>query len=65
MSVKLNVKSVILYAVYAVVLVLMNKALEGVPLSLGLYFAMLLCGANIIATPLLYVAASAVHLNYI
>lgn len=54
-----------MYAAYAAALVLLNKALGGVPLSLGLYFAMLACGANIIAAPLLYVAASAVHVNYI
>lgn len=65
MHVKVNVKSVIMYAAYAVALVFLNKALEGVPLSLGLYFAMLLCGTNIIVTPLLYVAASAVHVNYV
>jgi len=52
-----------MYAVCTAVMVFMNKALDGVPLSIGLYFAMLLCGTNIIATPLLYVAASAVHLN--
>ncbi|MDE6104720.1 MAG: hypothetical protein K2G38_03410, partial [Clostridia bacterium] len=61
MPLKINLKSVLTYAVYAVVLVLLNKALDGVPLSLGLYFAMLLCGANLIVTPVLYVAASAVH----
>ncbi|MDE7453924.1 MAG: SpoIIE family protein phosphatase [Clostridia bacterium] len=65
MPLKINLKSVILYAVYTAALILMNKAIDGVPLSVGLYFAMLLCGTNIIATPILYVAASAVHLNWI
>ncbi|MDE5721622.1 MAG: SpoIIE family protein phosphatase [Clostridia bacterium] len=65
MPLKINLKSVLTYAVYTVVLVLLNKALDGVPLSLGLYFAMLLCGANVIVTPVLYVAASAVHVNLI
>ena len=65
MPLKINLKSVIMYAVYTAAMVLMNKAIDGVPLSVGLCFAMLLCGTNIIATPVLYVAASAVHLNWI
>lgn len=64
MPLKINVKNLILYAVYAAALVFMNKAVDGVPLSLGLYYAMLLCGTNIVATPILYVLASAVHLNW-
>ncbi len=65
MPLKINLKSVIMYTVYTAALILLNKAIDGVPLSVGLYFAMLLCGTNIIATPILYVAASAVHLNWI
>ena len=42
---------------------MINFALPEVPLSLGLCFAMLLCGTNVIATPLLFAAASAVYLN--
>lgn len=63
MPLKINVKNFIFYAVYAAAAVFMNKAVDGVPLSLGLYFAMLLCGANIAITPALYVLASAVHLD--
>ena len=65
MSLKINAKSVALYAIYAAALVFMNKAIDGVPLSLGLYFAMLLCGTNLILTPLCYILASIVHLNLI
>lgn len=65
MRFKINFKSVTVYAAYALAAVFMNKAVDGVPLSLGLYFAMLLCGTNLIATPLLYIAASAAHLNLI
>ena len=65
MPLKINLKSIIMYTAYTAAMILMNKAIDGVPLSIGLYFAMLLCGSNIIATPILYVAASTVHLNWI
>ncbi len=65
MPFKINFKSVIMYALYALAMVFMNKAVDGVPLSIGLCFAMLLCGTSLITTPLLYVAASVVHLNLI
>ena len=61
MPLKINTKNLLIYVVYAAALVFMNKAVDGVPLSLGLYYAMLLCGTNIVATPLLYVLASAVN----
>ena len=64
MPLKINTKNLLIYVVYAAALVFMNKAVDGVPLSLGLYYAMLLCGTNIVATPLLYVLASAVHINW-
>ena len=63
MTLKINAKSVTLYAVYAAALVFMNKSVDGVPLSIGLYFAMLLCGTNLILTPVLYILASIIHLN--
>ena len=62
---KINAKTLTLYTVCAAALVFMNKAVDGVPLSLGLYFAMLLCGTNLIVTPVLYMLASIVHLNLI
>lgn len=65
MPLKINYKSVLMYVLYGCVLILTNKAIDGVPLSIGLCFAMLACGTNVIATPALYVVASAVHLNWI
>lgn len=64
MPLKINLKKLIFYAAYAAAATFMNKAVDGVPLSLGLYFAMLLCGTDIIVTPVLYVLASAVHLDW-
>ena len=63
MPLKINFKIVLMYAAYALAVVLINYALPEVPLSLGLCFSMLLCGTNIIATPLLFVAASAINWN--
>ncbi len=65
MRLKINLKSVLLYAAYALVLVLLNCVLPGVPLSLGVLFSMLICGTNIIVTPLLYVLASIVNLDWV
>lgn len=65
MPLKINLKSVGLYAVYAIFLLCINRAVSGVPLSLGLCFAMLICGTNIVATTVLYVLASIVNLNWI
>lgn len=65
MPVKVNFKSVLLYAAYTVALLCINCAVKGVPLSLGLCFAMLICGTNLIATPVLYALCSAVCLNWI
>lgn len=65
MPLKINVKNLIMYAIYAIVTVFMNRALDDIPLSVGLYFAMLLCGTNIIATPILFVLASVIYLNVI
>lgn len=63
MPLKINLKNVLLYAVYALAALTANYAVKGVPLSLGLLFSMLLCGANIFASPIIYVLASAVNLN--
>ncbi len=52
-----------LYAAYAAACILINFALPDVPLSLGLCLAMLLCGTNVIVTPALFVAATAVNLS--
>ena len=65
MKFKISAKSVVLYLSFAAAAVFTNKAVDGVPLSLGLYFAMLLCGTNLIITPALYVLASIIHLNWI
>lgn len=63
MPLKINVKSVYLYAAYLAMSVLANYALQGVPLSLALLFSMLLCGGNILLTPALFIVASSVHLD--
>ena len=65
MPFKINVKSVIIYALYAAACVFANCAVQGVPLSLGLMFAMLVCGTNIFATPVLFVLASVVNVNWV
>lgn len=65
MRIKINFKSVVLYAVYTAVCICVNCAVKGAPLSLGLCFAMLVCGTNLIATPALYVVASAVSVNWL
>lgn len=63
MPVKVNLKSVILYAIYAAALLCFNSAAGGVPLGASLCFAMLVCGANIIAAPVIYVLCSAINLS--
>ncbi len=63
MPLKINLKSVLLYAIYAAAAVFANCAVKGVPLSLGLLFSMLLCGTNIIVTPVIYILAAIVNLN--
>ncbi len=65
MPLKINFKTVILYAAFTAAMIFLNCAVKGVPMSLGLFFAMLLCGMNIIATPVLFVLASIVSLNLI
>lgn len=65
MHLKINLKSILLYAAYALLLVTLNAALPVVPFSLGLFFSMLVCGTNLIATPIIYVAASVINLDWI
>ena len=65
MHLKVNAKSVLVYAIYSLALVTLNAALTGVPFSLGLCFAMLVCGTNIIITPAIYCLASVVSLDWI
>lgn len=65
MPLKINLKSVIMYAAYAAAVVLINFALPDAPLSLGLCFAMLLCGTNILAVPGIYIIASVTNLNIV
>ena len=65
MHVKLNLKNVLMYAVYALILIALNSALPVVPFSLGLCFSMLVCGTNLIATPVIYALASIVNLDWI
>ena len=42
-----------------------NYAIKGVPLSFGIFFAMLICGTNIIVALILFVLSSAINLNFI
>ncbi len=63
MPFKINVKSVFLYLIFAAACALINGAASGVPLSLGLYFSLLICGGNLLAAPAVYIACSAVHLS--
>ncbi len=63
MPIKINVKSVILYLIYAAVTLCVNSAFGDIPLSLALCFSMLICGTNLIATSLIYALCSIVFLN--
>ncbi|MDE6373262.1 MAG: SpoIIE family protein phosphatase [Clostridia bacterium] len=65
MRIKINLKSVLTYAAYALALVMLNSALPSVPFSLGLCFSMLVCGTNIIATPILYALSSIISLDWV
>lgn len=58
MPLKINFKTILLYAVYSAATVFLNFAMPQAPLSFGLFFAMLLCGTNIAATPILYLLGS-------
>ena len=65
MTLKINAKSTALYLIYAAAVIFINKTLSGIPLSIGLCFGALACGTNVIITPLIYVIASVVHLDWI
>ncbi len=65
MRFKLNLKSILLYAAYAMSVVALNCVVPKVPLSLGVCFSMLICGTNPIATPVLYALASVISLDWI
>jgi len=54
-----------MYAAYALALVMLNSALPAVPFSLGLCFSMLVCGTNIIATPVIYALSSIISLDWV
>ncbi len=63
MQLKVNVKSVFVYIIYGILCIFCNLAMQGVPLSLGLCFSMLVCGTNIIAVPVIYALSSVVNLS--
>lgn len=65
MHLRINLKSILVYAAYALVLVALNASLPTVPFSLGLCFSMLVCGSNIIATPIIFLVASVINLDWI
>lgn len=65
MAFKLNLKSILLYAAYSMSLVALNSVAPKVPLSLGVCFSMLICGTNPVATPVLYILASVIGLDWI
>lgn len=65
MAFKLNLKSLLLYAAYAIATVALNSVAPKLPLSLGLCFAMLICGVNTIITPVVYALASIITLDWI
>lgn len=65
MSFKINTKNAAMYLLYAVAVIFINKALAGIPLSIGMCFAFLICGTNVIITPLIYILSSIVNLNLI
>ena len=60
---KVSAKGTALYAIYAVAVIFINRMMTDVPFSLGLLFAMLTCGTNIVLTPLIYLIASVVYLD--
>ena len=65
MRIRIKLKSVLLYASYALALVCLTSALDGAPFSLGLFFAMLICGTNAVVTPALYVLSSIITLDWL
>lgn len=65
MPLKINLKNLLFYLGCALFMLLSNCAVRGAPLSLGIFFAMLVCGTNIIATPALFILSSVINLNLI
>lgn len=63
MPIRINVKSALMYIAFAAACIFLNGSATGVPMSLGLYFSLLICGGNLIVSPLIYIAASAVHFS--
>ena len=65
MRLKIRLKPILLYCLYALLLIALNAVLPGVPLSLGLCFSMLICGTNLIVTPVLYIVCSVINLDWV
>lgn len=63
MPLKINLKSVLIYMAFGAAMLFANTAVKGVPLALGISTAMLVCGMNAVAVPILYTLASIVNLN--
>lgn len=63
MRTKFNLKNVIPYVIYAAATLCLNNCSAKIPLSLALYFAALICGTNVIATPIIFVACSLYPFN--
>ena len=63
MPIRINVKSALMCIAFAAACIFLNGSATGVPMSLGLYFSLLICGGNLIVSPLIYIAASAVHFS--
>ena len=62
---RIKVKSLMVYALYAACVVCINYSAGGAPLSLGLCFAMLVCGANLFAVPAIYILAAIPSLDWV
>lgn len=54
-----------MYALFTAAMIFANLAVDGVPLSIGIYFAMLLCGTHILVTPAVFIVASAFHFDLV
>ena len=62
---KVNTKSAVMYLIFAVAVIFINRTLADIPFSLGLFFAMLTCGTNIVLTSVIYVTASVVYIDWV
>jgi stage II sporulation protein E len=65
MRIRINYKTMALYGIYAAVCILLNCSFLNVPISLGVYFAMLACGTNIIVCPIIYIVAGLIRFDII